>query len=374
MSYEPTRSTHSCRARTRIVAASIAIIVAVASSACSSSTPSGGATSASSASGETVTLITHSSFAATDAVIAEFTTTTGIKVEIPKSSSDAGEVLARAILAKGKPEGDVLWGVDNTLLSKAITASVFVPYTTTALATLDTGAAALVPGHELTPVDLGDVCVNYDRAAFDTAGKPPAPKTLDDLIKPEYRGQLEVENPQTSSPGLVFFLATVARYGKDGWKDYWTKLKANGVSVVDDWTKAYTVDFSGSAGKGSKPMVVSYASSPVAEVLDVTPPPATSPTAAMTDGCFRQVEFAGILKGTKHRKAAEQLIDFLLSKTFQEDMPLNMFVSPVISGATVPDIYKTFTVTPPVPLSLAPTVIAANRDKWVEEWTTLVLR
>jgi len=374
MSSDRIRSTRSHRAS---IASACVMLAAITTSACSSS-GSGGATSAlssaSSASGETVTLITHSSFAATDVVIAEFTTKTGIKVEIPKSSSDAGEVLARAILAKGKPEGDVLWGVDNTLLSKAITAGVFTPYTTTALSTLDAGAAALVPGHELTPVDLGDVCVNYDRAAFDTAGKPAAPKTLDDLIKPEYRGQLEVENPQTSSPGLVFFLATVARYGKDGWKDYWTKLKANGVSVVDDWTKAYTVDFSGSTGKGSKPMVVSYASSPVAEVLDVTPPPATSPTASMTDGCFRQVEFAGILKGTKHRKASEQLIDFLVSKSFQEDMPLNMFVSPVVSGATVPDVYKTFTVVPSTPLSLAPSVIAANRDKWVEEWTTLVLR
>ncbi len=354
------------RSRTRLLG--VAVLSGLLVTACGSS---GG----SSSKGVTLTLVTHDSFVATDAVLAEFTTQTGIKLDVPKGTGDAGSVLAKAILAKGKPEGDVLWGVDNTLLSKAVASKAFAPYESKALASLDASAVALVPGHELTPVDRGDVCVNVDTAYYAGAGKGPAPATLDDLAKPAYKDQLVVENPATSSPGLAFLLATIARYGESGWKDYWKALRANGVKVTDGWTEAYSTDFSGSAGKGPRPLVVSYASSPVAEVVFAADPkPTEPPTASFTDGCFRQVEFAGVLAGTKHEAEARKLVDFLVSKTFQEDMPLNMFVSPVLTGATVPADYQKFTATPAQPLTVAPAQIAADRDRWVEEWTTLVLR
>ena len=350
----------------RTVALSLALVGLVAT-ACGSS-------KAATAGGVTLTLVTHDSFAATDSVLAQFQQQTGIKLDVPKGTGDAGTVLAKAILAKGKPEGDVLWGVDNTLLSKAVDSGAFVAYQSPTLATLDATATALVPGHQLTPVDKGDVCVNVDSTYY-AGAKGPAPATLDDLIKPAYKDQLVVENPATSSPGLVFLLATVARYGETGWKDYWKALRANGVKVTDGWTEAYSTDFSGSAGKGPRPLVVSYASSPVAEVASAPDPkPTTPPTASFTDGCFRQVEFAGILKGTKHEAEARRLIDFLESKAFQEDMPLNMYVSPVLTTATPPELFTKFTAVPAKPLSLDPAAIAKNRDTWVEQWTTIVLR
>ena len=364
----PDRRASRRAGRPTVAAIAVALVVVAACSSSSSSTvtTNAGAT-------VTLTLVTHSSFVATDAVLAEFTASTGIKLDVPKSTSDAGELLARSILAKGKPEGDVLWGIDNTLLSKAVSAGILDPYTSPTLPHLDPAAVSLVPGHELTPVDLSDVCVNYDLARY--SGTTPAPQTLDDLIKPAYKDALVVENPQTSSTGLVFLLATVARYGDSGWQAYWKGLRANGVKVVDDWTQAYSTDFSGSAGKGPRPIVVSYASSPVAEVaLAADPKPSTSPTASFTDGCFRQIEFAGVLKGTKHPAEARRLVDFLVSKAFQEDMPLNMFVSPILKGAAVPAAYARYTAVPKAPLTLDPGTIAAKRDKWVEEWTTLVLR
>ena len=351
----------------RALTVTVAAALGLSAAACSSS-------SSGSSSGVTLTLVTHDSFNATDTVLAQFKTQTGITLDVPKGTGDAGTVLAKAVLAKGKPEGDVLWGVDNTLLSKAVDEGVFVPYTSPSLGNLDAAAAALVPGHQLTPVDLGDVCVNVDKAYY-TGTKGAAPTTLDDLIKPQYKDQLVVESPGTSSPGLAFMLATIARYGENGWKDYWKALRANGVKVDDGWTEAYSTDFSGSAGKGPRPLVVSYASSPVAEVLFAADPkPTEPPTSSFTDGCFRQVEFVGILKGTKHEAEARKLIDFLVSKPFQEDMPLNMFVSPVLRDAVTPDEYKRFTVVPDKPLSLAPAVIAKNREAWVEQWTSIVLR
>jgi thiamine transport system substrate-binding protein len=374
--------TTTTSALTTIVATSAAATTGVGTTAPSTSTATTTSTTATpvttgpptTSQPVTLTLVTHDSFAVTDSVLAAFTKQTGIKVDVPKGAGDAGLVLNRAILTKGKPEGDVLWGVDNTLLSRAVKSGVFVPYAASGLGALDPTATALVPGHELTPVDSGDVCVNYDKAWFAKKKLAP-PATLADLTKPEYKNLLVVENPATSSTGLAFLLATVARYGTDGWPAYWKQLRANGVKVADGWTEAYSTDFSGSSGKGPKPLVVSYASSPPAEIVFATDPKPTEPsTASFTDGCFRQIEFAGVLAGTRHEAEARQLIDFLVGTTFQEDMPLQMFVSPINPAAAVPDVYAKFTAVPPAPLSVTPADIDAHRDEWIKQWTEVVLR
>jgi thiamine transport system substrate-binding protein len=217
------------------------------------------------------------------------------------------------------------------------------------------------------------VCINFDKAWFAAKGVP-VPTSLDDLRTAPYKNTLVVENPATSSPGLVFMLATVAAYGADGWLAYWKDLRANGVKVDDGWTQAYSTDFSGSSGKGQYPLVVSYGSSPPAEVGDANPLPAEAPTGVLSPSCFRQEEFVGVLKGTKHAKEAGQLIDFLLGKAFQEDMPLNMYVYPVTADAALPELFTKYAVVPPTSLSLPPQQIADNRDKWIDEWTNAVLR
>jgi thiamine transport system substrate-binding protein len=320
----------------------------------------------------TLKLVSYDSFLISDATLAAFKDQTGITVE-KVLGGDAGEVVNRAILTKGKPEGDVLWGVDNTLLSRAVAEGVFAPYESKELGSVDPAYRDVVPGHEVTPVDYGDVCINYDKAWYAAKGIAP-PATLADLTKPTYKDQLVVENPATASPGLAFLLATVARYG-DQWPSYWSQLRANGVQVVSGWTEAYSTAFSGSSGKGPKPLVVSYASSPPAEVVYAPDPkPAEPPTAVLTDGCFRQVEFAGVLAGTAHEAEARQLIDFMLSEMWQADLPLNMFVFPVRTGVALPEVFTKFAAVPPEPLTLPPDVIAQQRDTWIKEWTDTVLR
>jgi len=317
----------------------------------------------------TLTLVTHDSFVVTDAVLQSFTTLTGIKVQIAKGA-DAGTMVNRAVLTAGKPEGDVMWGVDNTLLSRAVDAKVFDAYQASAL---PADVHALDPTGTVTPVDTGDVCINYDKGWFATHHAAP-PASLADLTKPEYKDLLVVENPATSSPGLAFLLATIADRGQPGWEDYWKALRTNGVKVVDSWTQAYSTDFSGSTGKGPRPLVVSYATSPPAEIVFATEPkPTEPPTASLTAGCFGQVEYAGVLRGTKHPKQARQLVDFLVSAEFQADMPLNMFVNPVRPGVPLPDEFK-FAAEVDQPLSVPPADIEANREHWVETWTQIVLQ
>ncbi|MEU7370607.1 thiamine ABC transporter substrate-binding protein [Streptomyces hygroscopicus] len=322
---------------------------------------------------KTVTLVTHDSFAASKAVLKEFTKETGYKVRV-QAGGDAGAAVNQAILSKGNPQGDVFFGVDNTLLSRALDNHLFTPYTAKGLDKVPAALQLDRSEHRVTPVDFGDICVNYDREYF--AGKKLAPpRTLDDLTKPAYKNLLVTENAATSSPGLGFLLATAAKYGDDGWKGYWKKLRANGVEVVDGWEQAYNDRFTGSAGggKGDRPLVVSYASSPPAEVADAKTKPAKAPTGVATGTCFRQVEFAGLLNGSGNTKGGKALLDFLLSKRFQEDVPLNMYVNPAREDAELPELFTRYGVRIADPATLAPQKIAKNRESWVKTWSSLVL-
>jgi thiamine transport system substrate-binding protein len=324
-----------------------------------------------SASPPTITLVAHDSFAVSRSVLAAFTKQTGVKVKLLQSG-DAGQVLNEAILTKDHPVGDVLFGVDNTFLSRALDAGIFEKYAPGALAKVPK-EFQLDSTHQLTPIDHGDVCINFDKQWF-AKQKVAVPTSLDDLTKPVYQGKLVVENPATSSPGLAFLLATIARYGDSGWRDYWSKLRSNDVKVDDGWESAYDGDFTQGSNKGTYPLVVSYASSPPAAVYFSKPQPKTSPVGTMLDSCFRQVEFAGVLKGTEHRAAARKLVDFMLSERFQADVPLQMFVFPVRDGTPLPPVFTKFADVAKDPLSLPAPKIGRDRDQWIEQWTTTVLR
>lgn len=346
-----------------------------------STLPSTSTPAASSPAGSTpvadITMVVYDSFPTSDTslndALDEFTKSTGIGVTLAVAG-DAGTMLAKAKLTAGNPEGDVMWGVDNTLLSSALDGDVFEPYRTSELAAIDPKLTELVPNGEATPVDFGDVCINYDAGWFAEHGVA-VPTSLDDLIDPAYKDLLVVENPGTSSPGLAFQLATIARFGENGWQDYWKALRANGVEVVDSWTTAYYDDFSGAAGSsGDRPLVVSYGSSPPAEVLGAAEPPATAPTGVVPSTCFRQVEFAGILRGTEHEAEARQLIDFLAGRRFQAELPLNLYVYPARTDVALPDVFAKYAVVPEQPLTVPPADIEANRTRWQDEWTQVVLR
>jgi thiamine transport system substrate-binding protein len=184
-----------------------------------------------------------------------------------------------------------------------------------------------------------------------------------------------VENPATSSPGLAFLVATVEHFGPDHYLDYWRQLKANGLKVVDGWDQAYNNEFTvGSAGTGTRTVVLSYATSPPADVVFANPPKNDTAVGVVQDSCFRQVEFAGVLKGTSHADAAHKFIDFMLSKQFQEDMPLQMYVRPVNPAATLPAVFAQWAVDPPHPYTMDPATIGAHRDTWIKQWTDIVQR
>lgn len=320
---------------------------------------------------ESLTLVTHDSFDISEGVLQKFTEETGIEIKILKSG-DAGEMLNTLLLSPENPLGDVVYGIDNTFLSRALAADLFAPYDAPALADIPQ-RLQLDPEHRLIPVDYGYVTLNYDVAWFEDAGIEP-PTDINDLIDPAYKGLTVVENPASSSPGLAFLFITVGRFGND-WPSYWESLRANDVQVTEGWNDAYWGAFTvGSGGEGDRPIVVSYATSPVAEVYfnELDAPPTAS---VNTKGnSFEQVEFVGVLANSPHQAAARQLVDFLLSPTFQEDIPLHMFVYPANSKADAGELFATWAAVPENPVVLLPDVISEHREKWIETWTDVMLR
>jgi thiamine transport system substrate-binding protein len=319
---------------------------------------------------QTVTVITHDSFAIGAETIKAFEEENNAKVAFLQSG-DAGSVLNQAILTKDAPLADVLFGVDNTFLSRALDSGIFETYQSPVLS--DIPAEYILDGtYHVLPVDYGDVCINYDKKYF-AENKLPIPRSFEELAGAEYKNLLVVENPATSSPGLAFLLATHAHFG-DGYLVYWQSLKENGVVVVDGWETAYYTNFSASSGKGAQTMVVSYASSPAAEVFFAAEPLTESPTASIVASgmCFRQIEFAGILKNAQNKLLAQKFVDFMLSQKFQEDMPLNMFVYPVNKKAQVPEVFLLHAQVPEDPAVLSSAEIASNRDAWLEAWTEVM--
>ena len=318
------------------------------------------------AEGTTIRLETHDSFAVSDGVLAAFTEQTGIGVDVVQVG-DAGSLVSSAILTKGNPTADVIFGIDNTFLCRGLDAGLFAPFEASLLVSVN-DELQLDPLHRVTPIDYGDVCANY----WIDALPGEVPVTLDDLIDPVNRGQFVTQNPETSSPGFAFLLATIARYGEEGWEAYWQSLVDNDVLVTPDWDSAYYGEFV--AGGGPRSIVMSYASSPAAEVIFADPPVATPPTGVLRDSCYRQIEFAGILAGSSNQAAAAKLVEFMLSPTFQEDIPLNMFVYPANAQAELPAEFVEYAPLSDDALSLDPALIEAHRGRWTERFTELVLR
>lgn len=313
---------------------------------------------------DTVTLVTHESWSVPQEVLDAFEQRSGIRLRV-FPEGDAGALTNRLVLTKDNPIADVAYGVDSTFASRALSEGVFEPYTSPEA---DRGPQryAIDPQHRLSAVDVGDVCVNVDTEWFAEEGLA-EPETFEDLAEPRYRDLLVVENPATSSPGLAFLLATVAEYGEQGWADYWKRLRDNGVKTVSGWTEAYTQEFSGSSGEGPRPIVVSYASSPAAEIGEDGKPR----TKALLDTCYRQVEYAGVLEGTEHKDEAGRVIDFLLSQQFQATVAENMYVYPARAGVDLPAGWAEVAPLPQDPAALPSEQVQAGREGWIEQWRAL---
>ena len=349
--------------RRLLVAAALTPIVA----ACSLG---GGTATTSEEDRSTVRLVTHDSWAVSDELVAAFEEESGYTLEVVRSG-DAGQLTNKLVLTADDPLGDAVYGIDNTFASRAVEAGVLAEHTPTELpASAERYGLESGIGDQLTPVDWSDVCVNIDTAWF-AANDVVEPRTLDDLVQPEYEDLFVTPGASTSSPGFAFLLATISEYGEDGWQDYWQQLMDNGARVVSGWSDAYEVDFTAGGGGGDRPIVLSYSSSPPFTIPEGERRPTT---AALLDTCFRQVEYAGVLAGSANPEGAAALVDFLVDREFQEALPDSMYVYPVDDAAELPPLWARWAEPAPDPATVPAVEIAEQRDTWLQQWSDVTAR
>lgn len=354
-------------ARRRLPVLVAVLVAATTLAACTDDTEVEGSGDDAGGGAEEVVIVTYDAFALPEQAAAAFEERTGATIKVV-AGGDAGSTLTKALLSAGAPEGDVLFGVDNTLAGRVTTVELLEPYTPPEADEVPDDLQLPVElGELLTPIDTGDVCINVDAAWFAEKNLAP-PTTFEDLTDPAYRDLLVVESPVTSSPGLAFLIGTVAHAGDD-WPDYWQQLEDNGVRVRPSWDDAYFTDYTVSGG--DRPLVVSYASSPPAEVVlgeGVTEPRST----VMEATCVRQVEYAGVLAGAEHPELARELVSFMLSPEWQSELPLTNFVFPVVPGTELPPEFEQWAATPEDPLTIDATEIDAEREAWIEQWRSIM--
>ncbi len=323
--------------------------------------------SSSAADSKTLVVATHDSWAMSKQVMADFEKKTGITVKI-QPQGDAGELTNKLVLTKGDPLADMVYGIDNTFASRAVDAGVLAPYTPPQQ---PASVSRFAPGKgdgagQLTPIDYGDVCVNVDDSWFARHHLSP-PASLGDLTRPAYKNLFVTEGATTSSPGLAFLLTTIAKEGS-GWQDYWKRLMANGTKIDAGWSDAWDVDYTAGGGHGDRPIVLSYASSPPDTVDKQTGKPTTS---ALLNTCFRQIEYAGVLRGASNPRAAKEFIDFMLGKQFQAALPEEMYVYPVDTSVKLPADWARWAKVAPNPVTMPPHEITAHRAQWLSTWRDL---
>ncbi len=311
-------------------------------------------------------LLTHASFALPKPLLNQFEKEAGVTLRIVKSG-DAGEMLNKLILTRAQPIADVVFGIDNILAHKAIAAGVLdlaVP--------LDSGAASKALPAGLLAVDQGYVTINADKAWFARKGLA-LPDSLESLTQPAYARLLVVQNPATSSPGLAFLLATIGSMGEDKAFDWWARMRANGVKVTKGWSEAYYTAFSRNGG--AYPLVVSYATSPAAEVFYSKTPVADAPTVSLNlaGGVFRQVEGVALVQGGGQREAALRLLQFLRSAPVQQALQTEMWMYPM--DTQTPRVAALRHAPEPTAASSPEAAaIAAKTGDWVQRWQRVVLK
>lgn len=319
---------------------------------------------------DTLTVLTYDSFAVSSDLVSKFESENNVKLQFLEAGS-GGEVIARAILTKDDPIADVIIGFDYSQFGKIFSNDLLETYSSPELTNIP-DSYQMDAENRAIPFNFGEICINYDKKYFQENNLA-VPTSLDDLLKPEYHGLLVTQDPSASNTGIGFLIATIEKYGEDGFVNYWNQLLQNGLVIGSSWSSTYYTNFSAASGSGEQPMVVSYTTSPAAEFIYSET--GDAPTDSLTsDGmCYRQVEFCGILKNTKNKDLAEKFIDTFISKEWQEDLPMQMFVYPVNEQAELPEAFELYGKPAENPVTADPEYVSQHRDEWVRIWSEEVL-
>ena len=255
-------------------------------------------------------------------VIPAFEEKTGIKVNVV-SAGDGVEMISRIVMEGKNCPADVVLGIPDTNFQQVYDADFLMPYESPLLATVDE-ERIVDPEFRILPFDWGLFAFVYDTEAGINV-----PETLADLTKPEYKGQVILINPNTSTVGQGLLFWTLAEFGED-YLAWWEAMKENALTIADGWSTAY-----GLFTEGEAPIVLSYTTSPVYHVMNED---TDRYQTILMPAHQETVEGLGILKTASNVEGAKAFVDFILSEG-QADIAILNSMYPVNSTIELPDAY-----------------------------------
>ncbi|MBB6478988.1 thiamine ABC transporter substrate-binding protein [Spirochaeta isovalerica] len=293
-----------------------------------------------------------SEWGAGPSIIAEFEQKYGVEVEL-HAPGDGVTVMSQLILEKDNPRADVVVGLDNNLLAKALEEKILESYKSPELEKVKSDLL-FDSSYNLLPFDFGYFAICYDSEKLSDL-----PESLEDLTEEKYRDSLVLMDPRTSTPGLGFLLWTIAVYGED-YLAYWDRLKPSILTITEGWSSGYGLFLNEEA-----PLVLSYSTSPAyhVEYEDSTRYRALK----FNDGNYEHIEGMGIVKGTENREMAEKFIDHMLAESSQKTLAISNIMFPAVNGTDLPDSFD-YSFHSDTPLLLDSETISENYDDWVQMW------
>ncbi len=269
-------------------------------------------------------------------------------------------MLTQSILEKKNPIADVVIGLDSNSIIELKDEELFIKYKPKNFNPFDE-SIIIDKDFYVTPFDYGYICLNYNSKELQDI-----PQTWNDLLNKKYKNQIILINPATSSTGKAFLLSTIAKFGEEGYLEYWKKLNDNILTITSGWTEAY-----GLYSNGDAPIVLSYGTSPVYHLMYDKED--FYKTLMFENSAYAQIEVAGIMKNSKRIPNAQKLLDYIVSVEFQKLIPLNQFMYPVNPEVELPKEFSVAAKGDSI-LNIDVEKVNKNFEKWLSDWEKIILQ
>lgn len=266
--------------------------------------------SATAASAETLTLYCSPQIEWCQLVIEEFQKATGIEVAMTRKSS--GESYAQIKAEKENPKGDVWWGGTGDPHLQAAEEGLTLEYKSPMLDKLRPWAQqqAKQSGYRTVGIYLGVLGYGYNTELLAKKGLP-EPKCWADLTKPEYKGEVQIANPNSSGTSYTTLATMVQMMGEDKAFDYLKALHKN----INQYTKSGSAPIK-AAARGETLIGITFLHDVVTQIVEGFPVKSVAPC----EGTGYEIGSMSIIKGARHLAAAKKFYDWALTPEAQSLM------------------------------------------------------
>ncbi len=285
------------------------------------------ALSAPAAAAEKLTLYCSTQAEYCEIVVKEFEKATGINVSMTRKST--GETFAQVRAEKGNPKGDVWWGGTGDPHLQAAEEGLTQPYQSPELDQLQDWAVtpAKQTGYRTVGIYAGALGFGYNTELIAKKGLP-GPKCWKDLLKPIYKGEIQMANPNSSGTAYTALATIVQVFGEDGGFDFMKKLHKN----ISQYTKSGSAPIK-AAARGENTIGIVF----LADAVNLTVKGFPIKAVAPCEGTGYEIGGMSVIKGARNLASAKKFVDWALTAPAQElGAKVKQFETPANKHSKVP--------------------------------------